>query len=96
LHDDPRYKNLLAKLGLPGPSWTKGLAFSRSSGKWGASTSGNGGALVFRTNTEAPALCALEVSKALKSYPNLHVLKQGIDPHRAAKPIRWSFAGWFW
>lgn len=30
LHDDPRYKNFLAKLGLPGPSSTKDLAFSRS------------------------------------------------------------------
>src|SRR5213596_3507986 len=34
---------------------------------------GDGGALVFRTTPEAPALCALEISKALKSHPELHV-----------------------
>jgi class 3 adenylate cyclase len=34
---------------------------------------GDGGALVFRTNPEAPVLCAMEISKALKSYPALHV-----------------------
>ena len=34
---------------------------------------GDGGALVFRTNPEAPVLCALEISKALKSHPELRV-----------------------
>ena len=34
---------------------------------------GDGGALVFRNNLEAPVLCALEISKALKSYPDLKV-----------------------
>jgi TolB-like protein/class 3 adenylate cyclase/Tfp pilus assembly protein PilF len=34
---------------------------------------GDGGALVFRNNPEAPVLCALEISKALKSYPELKV-----------------------
>src|SRR6201981_4262678 len=34
---------------------------------------GDGGALVFRTNPEAPVRCALEISKALKNYPELHV-----------------------
>ena len=34
---------------------------------------GDGGALVFRTTPEAPVLCALEISKALKSYPALQV-----------------------
>src|ERR1700720_111428 len=34
---------------------------------------GDGGALVFRTSPEASVLCALEVSKALKSYPELRV-----------------------
>jgi TolB-like protein/Flp pilus assembly protein TadD len=34
---------------------------------------GDGGALVFRTTPEAPILCALEISKALKSHPELHV-----------------------
>src|ERR1044072_7118303 len=34
---------------------------------------GDGGALVFRTNPEAAVLCALEISKALKSHPELKV-----------------------
>ena len=34
---------------------------------------GDGAALVFRTNVEAPALCALEISKELKNHPELHV-----------------------
>jgi class 3 adenylate cyclase len=34
---------------------------------------GDGGALVFRTSPEAPVLCALEISKALKEHPALHV-----------------------
>ena len=34
---------------------------------------GDGGALVFRTSPEAPVLCALEISKALKTYPELRV-----------------------
>jgi adenylate cyclase len=34
---------------------------------------GDGAALVFRNNPEAPVLCALEISKALKSYPELNV-----------------------
>src|ERR1044072_3644014 len=34
---------------------------------------GDGGALVFRNSPEAPVLCALEISKALKSHPELGV-----------------------
>src|SRR5256712_11932650 len=34
---------------------------------------GDGGALVFRNSLEAPVLCALEISKALKNHPELHV-----------------------
>jgi adenylate cyclase len=34
---------------------------------------GDGGALVFRTTPEAPVLCALEISKALKNHPELQV-----------------------
>src|ERR1041385_1743203 len=36
-------------------------------------STGDGGALVFRNNPEAPVLCALEISKALKSHPELQV-----------------------
>ena len=34
---------------------------------------GDGGALVFRTSPDAPVLCAIEISKALKSRPELRV-----------------------
>src|SRR5215831_14269079 len=34
---------------------------------------GDGGALVFRNSPEAPVLCALEISKALKTHPELRV-----------------------
>src|SRR5215472_16160480 len=34
---------------------------------------GDGGALVFRTTPEAPVLCAVEISRALKNHPELHV-----------------------
>jgi TolB-like protein/Tfp pilus assembly protein PilF len=34
---------------------------------------GDGDALVFRTSPEAPVLCALEISKALKNHPELRV-----------------------
>jgi len=34
---------------------------------------GDGGALVFRNSPEAPVLCALEISKALNSHPELKV-----------------------
>src|SRR6201982_3065512 len=34
---------------------------------------GDGGALAFRNSPEAPVLCALEIAKALKSHPELHV-----------------------
>ncbi len=34
---------------------------------------GDGGALVFRTNPEAPVLCAIEIANALKAHPDLRV-----------------------
>jgi TolB-like protein/Tfp pilus assembly protein PilF/class 3 adenylate cyclase len=34
---------------------------------------GDGGALVFRTSSEAPVLCAMEISKELKKHPELRV-----------------------
>jgi serine/threonine-protein kinase len=39
---------------------------------------GDGGALVFRTNPEAPLLCASEISKELRKHPGLHV-RMGIN-----------------
>src|SRR5438034_644164 len=38
---------------------------------------GDGGALVFRDNPEAPVACALEISKALKNHPDL-IVRMGI------------------
>src|SRR5512138_3856981 len=34
---------------------------------------GDGGALVFRTSAEAPVLCAMEISRALKAHPEMRV-----------------------
>jgi TolB-like protein/class 3 adenylate cyclase/Tfp pilus assembly protein PilF len=34
---------------------------------------GDGGALVFRNSVEAPVLCAMEISKALRNHPTLRV-----------------------
>jgi TolB-like protein/Flp pilus assembly protein TadD/class 3 adenylate cyclase len=34
---------------------------------------GDGGALVFRNHSEAPVLCAMEISRALKSHPEIGV-----------------------
>src|SRR5215475_10746147 len=34
---------------------------------------GDGGALVFRNHSEAPVLCAMEISAALKSHPTIGV-----------------------
>jgi adenylate cyclase len=34
---------------------------------------GDGGALVFRDNPEAPVICAMEISKALKNHPEVRV-----------------------
>src|ERR1700751_3918996 len=34
---------------------------------------GDGGALVFRTSSEAPVLCALEIANELKNHPELEV-----------------------
>src|SRR5438309_7520304 len=52
---------------------TEQFRIAEAEGKLLRLPTGDGGALVFRTNVEAPALCALEISKALKSHPELHV-----------------------
>src|SRR6202011_5266116 len=48
-----------------------------SQGKLIRLPTGDGMALVFRTNPEAPARCAIEISKALKSHSNIQ-LRMGI------------------
>src|SRR5438477_6349082 len=52
---------------------TQQFRIAESEGKLLRLTRGDGGALVFRSSSEAPVLCALEISKALKSYPELRV-----------------------
>ena len=52
---------------------TEQVRLAEAEGKLLRLPTGDGGALVFRNNAEAPVLCALEVSKALKSHPELRV-----------------------
>src|SRR5260370_29377980 len=52
---------------------TEQFRVAEAQGKLVRLRTGDGGALVFRNSVEAPALCALEISKALKSHPELHV-----------------------
>jgi TolB-like protein len=52
---------------------TEQFRIAEAEGKLLRLPTGDGGALVFRTSPEAPVLCAMEISKALKSYPALHV-----------------------
>ncbi|MEY2487066.1 MAG: hypothetical protein QOH39_2714 [Verrucomicrobiota bacterium] len=52
---------------------TEQVRAAEAEGKLLRLPTGDGGALVFRTNPEAPVLCALEIARALKSHPELHV-----------------------
>src|SRR5260370_35699261 len=52
---------------------TEQFRIAEAEGKLLRLPTGDGGALVFRTSPEAPVLCALEISKVLKSHPELHV-----------------------
>src|SRR3989440_4005393 len=52
---------------------TQQVRLAEAEGKLLRLPTGDGGALVFRTNVEAPALCALEISKELKNHPDLQV-----------------------
>src|SRR2546429_3549275 len=52
---------------------TEQFRLAEAEGKLLRLPTGDGGALVFRTTPEAPALCALEISKELKNHPELHV-----------------------
>src|SRR6266568_1500031 len=52
---------------------TEQFRLAQAEGKLLRLPTGDGGALVFRTSPEAPALCALEISKELKNHPELHV-----------------------
>src|SRR6476619_1706688 len=50
---------------------------AESAGKLIRLPTGDGMALVFRTNTEAPAQCAMEIARALKNHPAIQ-LRMGI------------------
>jgi hypothetical protein len=52
---------------------TEQFRLAKSEGKLLALPTGDGGALVFRNTPEAPVLCAFEISKELKSHPELRV-----------------------
>src|SRR5947209_1123469 len=52
---------------------TEQFRLAEAEGKLLRFPTGDGGALVFRSSPEAPVLCALEISKALKDHPELRV-----------------------
>src|SRR6202166_3018210 len=52
---------------------TEQVRLAEEEGKLLRLPTGDGGALVFRNNPEAPVLCALEIAKELKSHPELRV-----------------------
>src|SRR5438309_7634430 len=52
---------------------TEQFRLAEAEGKLLRLPTGDGGALVFRNSPEAPVLCAMEIAKALKSHPELHV-----------------------
>ncbi|HEY4282375.1 MAG TPA: adenylate/guanylate cyclase domain-containing protein [Chthoniobacterales bacterium] len=52
---------------------TEQFRLAEAEGKLMRLPTGDGGALVFRNSPEAPVLCALEISGALKSHPALRV-----------------------
>src|SRR5438270_662478 len=56
---------------------TKEFREAESAGKLIRLPTGDGMALVFRTNTEAPVECAMEIARALKSHPNIQ-LRMGV------------------
>src|SRR3954466_4948235 len=52
---------------------TEQVRLAEAEGKLLRLPTGDGAALVFRTNPEAAVLCAMEIAKALKSHPDLRV-----------------------
>jgi TolB-like protein/class 3 adenylate cyclase len=49
------------------------VRIAETEGKLLRLSTGDGGALVFKNNLEAPVLCALEIAQALKSHPEIRV-----------------------
>jgi len=54
-------------------SGTSEFREAESAGKLIRLPTGDGMALVFRTNPEAPAQCAVEIARALKSHPAIQL-----------------------
>src|SRR5213082_2794036 len=52
---------------------TEQFRLAEAEGKLLRLPTGDGGALVFRTDPEAPVECAQEISRALKAHPELRV-----------------------
>src|SRR5512133_688552 len=52
---------------------TEQFRSAEAAGKLLRLPTGDGGALVFRTNPEAPVLCAMEIGRELKKHPELRV-----------------------
>src|SRR5438093_10478399 len=52
---------------------TEQFQLAEAEGKLLRLPTGDGVALIFRNNPEASALCAMEIARALKSYPQLRV-----------------------
>src|SRR6266513_4809919 len=52
---------------------TEQFRLAQAEGKLLRLPTGDGGALVFRNSLEAPALCSMEIARALKDYPKLGV-----------------------
>src|SRR5213083_1432701 len=52
---------------------TEQFRLAEAEGKLLRLPTGDGGALVFRNNPEAPVRCALEITKELKRHPELRV-----------------------
>src|SRR6476619_3342078 len=52
---------------------TRQVQIADAEGKLLRLPTGDGGALVFRNNSEAPVLCALEIGSELKNHPELRV-----------------------
>src|SRR2546423_8125073 len=52
---------------------TEQFRLAEAEGKLLRLPTGDGGALVFRNNPEAPVMCAVEISKELKNHPELRV-----------------------
>jgi hypothetical protein len=63
---------------------TEQFRLAEAEGKLMRLPTGDGGALVFRTSPVAPVLCALEISEALKTHPELQV-RMGITAGRSTK-----------